>query len=397
MYFKLALNFIAQKTNHTVISVLLCVICVIVIVFAAILGVGTDYAYSLLDTLLTTGVEKVSQIRIGDYSLEFVDDLASQPEILSVGTSTTYLNNDYLQDLAKLRNNAMGDNKNGIDVTFLNNNLINYCQIALQSGEIITDFSDERKVYLYLGAGFKEVPVGTAYSTKWNDYIVAGIMCDGQRLISDSLSDIEQHRADYTYDSKYSVLAVWHALSSDTMWLCAADNFTMDEALEKAFLIADKYNLELKFSTLQTRFEQANEDEMIMKNIFSRLMPIMCIACAIMIICMQLSDVYSSLYEFGVLCSVGFTQGDIEKTAIIKSVITFVTAFIISLPLIIITLRWWYIQNNGNNDVVFRMLFKTAIPAAAVLVLCTFMVSAAISVIVIRRHTPVQMIGGHND
>lgn len=397
MYFRLALNFIAQKTRYTIISVLLCIICVTVIVFTSILGSGVTYAYNSVDVLLTNGVEKAARLRIEDANGNFIDELAAQPEISAVGTYTSYSVDD-LPDLVKIRNDALESSEDRIDVITMTNALVNFCKLSLQSGEIITDIPDERTIYLYLGAGFKDVPLGTVYSTKWFDYIVAGILNDGQRLISTSLSSyIEQNRADYTFDSEYGILQVGLLVTSNEMWLCASEGHSIDDAIEKAFLVADKHGEKLRYSTLHAIFERADEDVMVMKSIFSKLTPILCVACIIMIICIQLSDIYGSLHEYGVLCSVGFTQGELEKTMIVKNIITYVTAFIISLPLIIVTLRWWYMQNNGDHGAVVGMLFNTALPVAAILVLGSLTVSAVISVAVIRRHTPVQMIGGYND
>lgn len=397
MHFRLALKFTAQKTKYTVISVLLCVICVTVIVFTSILSSGVAYAYNSVDALLTGGAEKAALVRIEDANGELIDELASQPEISAVGTYVSYPV-DYLPDLVKIRNDALGSSENRIDVINMSDKLMGFCNISLRSGEIITDIPDERTVYLYLGAGFKDVPLGTVYSTRWFDYTVAGILSDGQRLLGTSLSSyIDQNRADYTFDGAYGILEVGRIASSNEMWLCSAEEYDIDDAVEKAVLVANKYNEKLRYSTLRTIFERANEDVMVMKSIFSKLTPVLCIACIIMIICMQLSDIYGSFHEYGVLCSVGFTQSDLEKIMIIKNIITFVTAFIISLPLFILTLRWWYLQNSGDDDAVTKMLFNTAIPAAAALVLGVLMISAVISVAVIRRHTTVQMIGGYND
>lgn len=379
------------------ISILLCVISIIVIVFSAILGVGTDYAYIEVDNLLTTGVEKVSKLRMGDYNVEFVDELAAQPEVLAIGDIGDGYDVDYLPELTKIRNDALGENKKGIDISFVNYHLFNFSKISLQKGKFETDYSDWNKYYLYLGSGFKDVPIGTTYRSDWSEFIVAGILSDGQRLISSLLSNPEEHRTGYTEDATYSVLVGWRGLSTSDMWLSASEDYTLEEAVDKAFLIADKHGMDLSYTDLETMFDEIRENTAIMKVIFSRLMPIMCIACAVMIICMQLSDIYGSLHEYGVMCSVGFTRSDIEKTVIIKNVITFAAGFILSMPLINILLRWWYMQNYGGKEATTKMLISVAIPAAAILIISTLIVSSIISVAVISRHTPVQMIGGHND
>ena len=132
------------------------------------------------------------------------------------------------------------------------------------------------------------------------------------------------------------------------------------------------------------------------KGIFSRLMPIVCIACVVMILCMQISDIRSGLRGFGIMYSQGFSGADIEKITVAKNLITFLISVLLSLPLINWLLNFWYNAKDGK-EVMLSLLFKTALPAALAMILVIIALSTAASVIVFRRYTPVQMIGGQYD
>lgn len=402
MYFKLAMNFIAQKSSRTVLSVIMCALSVIIIVFTVVISSGLDHAYKRLDSLLTNGAENIAELSIEENDLEFAKELAAAPEINAVGDIQTY---GFLtpSELIPSLNKSLPENFKGeLEITYMSVGLTDLYEISLQSGEMVKEITDLRKNYLYLGAGYKEVinefPIGTTFSTETSDYIVAGIMSDGQRLLKDTVIDsINHNQADYTFDGTYSILGIHGGLSTSALLISAADGYTLNDAVDKALALAKEHDVDLKYETLQRAFDYANSYAAVVKSIFSRLMPIMCISCVIMIIIMQLSDIYDSLHGYGILCSVGFEQSDIEKIMMAKNIITFIIALIISLPLTYFLIYFWNSVGETESAVIFQLLLSEALPTAILIVLCTIALSTIISITLIRRYTPIKMIGGYND
>lgn len=397
MYFKFALNLMSEKIGRTFLSITLTVLGIVVIIFTIVQGTGTEYAYKEIDKLLTSGIDKTARIQMSELNTNFLNDLAAQPEIAAVGESINYEVYS-LPELAEIQNSHKKKIESSLKLTTVSIGALDLCKLSLREGNFELDFHDEKTEYLYLGSGFKNISVGTIYKTEYADYIVAGILQKGQRFIDSDLSyGFDQNRSDYTFNCDYSVLSVVSFPFTDGFWLSSSDNYTLDQSLAKAFEIAEKHNIEIKYRTLQKSYENAMFNVLAVKNIFSKLMLVVCISCVIMILCMQLLDIFGGLRDFGIMYSQGFSQADIETIVILKNIITFVVSLIFSVLPVYWLVNFWYNNSNDGARVISRILLEYAAPTAVIATIGITAISILFSLIVFRKYSPVEMIGGHND
>lgn len=397
MYFKFALNLMSEKIGRTFLSITLTVLGIVVIIFTIVQGTGTEYAYKEIDKLLTSGIDKTARIQMSELNTNFLNDLAAQPEIAAVGESINYEVYS-LPELAEIQNSHKKKIESSLKLTTVSIGALDLCKLSLREGNFELDFHDEKTEYLYLGSGFKNISVGTIYKTEYADYIVAGILQKGQRFIDSDLSyGFDQNRSDYTFNCDYSVLSVVSFPFTDGLWLSSSDNYTLDQSLAKAFEIAEKHNVEIKYRTLQKSYENAMFNVLAVKNIFSKLMLVVCISCVIMILCMQLLDIFGGLRDFGIMYSQGFSQADIETIVILKNIITFVVSLIFSVLPVYWLVNFWYNNSNDGARVISRILLEYAAPTAVIATIGITAISILFSLIVFRKYSPVEMIGGHND
>lgn len=397
MYFKFALNLMSEKIGRTFLSITLTVLGIVVIIFTIVQGTGTEYAYKEIDKLLTSGIDKTARIQMSELNTNFLNDLAAQPEIAAVGESINYEVYS-LPELAEIQNSHKKKIESSLKLTTISIGALDLCKLSLREGNFELDFHDEKTEYLYLGSGFKNISVGTIYKTEYADYIVAGILQKGQRFIDSDLSyGFDQNRSDYTFNCDYSVLSVVSFPFTDGFWLSSSDNYTLDQSLAKAFEIAEKHNVEIKYRTLQKSYENAMFNVLTVKNIFSKLMLVVCISCVIMILCMQLLDIFGGLRDFGIMYSQGFSQADIETIVILKNIITFVVSLIFSVLPVYWLVNFWYNNSNDGARVISRILLEYAAPTAVIATIGITAISILFSLIVFRKYSPVEMIGGHND
>lgn len=397
MYFKFALNLMSEKIGRTFLSITLTVLGIVVIIFTIVQGTGTEYAYKEIDKLLTSGIDKTARIQMSELNTNFLNDLAAQPEIAAVGESINYEVYS-LPELAEIQNSHKKKIESSLKLTTISIGALDLCKLSLREGNFELDFHDEKTEYLYLGSGFKNISVGTIYKTEYADYIVAGILQKGQRFIDSDLSyGFDQNRSDYTFNCDYSVLSVVSFPFTDGFWLSSSDNYTLDQSLAKAFEIAEKHNIEIKYRTLQKSYENAMFNVLTVKNIFSKLMLVVCISCVIMILCMQLLDIFGGLRDFGIMYSQGFSQADIETIVILKNIITFVVSLIFSVLPVYWLVNFWYNNSNDGARVISRILLEYAAPTAVIATIGITAISILFSLIVFRKYSPVEMIGGHND
>ena len=387
----------SEKISRTLISVTLAILGIIVIVFTVIQGIGTEYAYRELDKLLTSGFDKTARIRVSELNADFLSDLASRPEIRAVGEIANY--DVYnLHELAEIQNSHSAKGDKSLEMITITIGALDLCKLELEEGDFELSFPDTRTEYLYLGAGFENIPVGTVYKTEGTNYIVAGILKKGQRFIDSKLSvGFDQNRSDYTFNCDYSVISVVSFPFTDGFWLSSSDNYTLDRSLDKAFEIAKMYNVEIEYRTLQRSYEEAMSYVLAVKNIFSKLTPIVCISCIVIILCMQLSDIFGTLRDFGIMYSQGFSQRDIEKIMLVKNVITFFLSLIFSVLPTYLLVNFWYNSSNDGTEVIRNLLLRYAAPVSILVILGIITISVVFSIVVFRSFTPVEMIGGHND
>lgn len=397
MHFKFALNLMSEKISRTLISIILAILGILVIVFTAIQGIGTEYAYMELDKLLASGFDKTARIRVSELNADFLSELAVQPEIKAVGEIANY--DVYnLRELAVIQNSHSAKTDNSLELITVSVGALDLCKLELQKGNFELNFPDEKNEYLYLGAGFEHISIGTAYKTENTNYIVAGIFQKGQRFIDSKLSiGFDQNRSDYTFNCDYSVISVVPFPFTNGFWLSAADGHALTGALNKAFEIADKHNVEIQYRTLSKSYEDAMSYVLAVKNIFSKLMPVVCISCVVMILCMQMSDIFSGLRNFGIMYSQGFSQNDIEKIMIIKNTVMFFISLVFSILPVYWLVNFWYNSSNDGTAIIWNILLRYAVPAAVSVIFGIIAVSAVISIVVFRSFAPVEMIGGHND
>ena len=399
MRFKFALKFMSESLGRTILSIILAVLGILVIVFTAILGTGTEYARNNADRLLTSGFEKTGIVRMEELDMGFINELGQQPEIGALGCIVTYTVT--LPELAADINAVIGTSGSGgsqLDMITVYYDTLNLFNMELQSGKFETEFPDDYTNYLYLGADYIDIPVGTVYRTTTSTYIVAGIFKKSQRFISSELTTgFDQNHSDYTFNCDSSIIAACPYMFSSGFWLSASEDYTFPQAVSKAFEVAEKHGVEISYRTLLRSYEDAMVNVLTMKNIFGKLMPVVCIACVVMILCMQISDIYSSLRGFGIMYSQGFSQKDLEIIMIWKNAVIFLISLIISAPLVSKLVNFWYVGSNGGTEVVRGLLLRYAAPAAILVILGIFIISVVFSIAVFRSYTPVEMIGGHND
>lgn len=387
----------SEKISRTILSIILAVFGIIVIVFTVIQGTGTEYAQKQIDKLLTSGFDKTAWVRMSELDGEFIDELAKQPEVLAVGDISNFEISG-MPELIEIQNSLTGESNKVLKTVAISPGILNMCKISLQSGQLETEFPDEKTNFLYLGAGFENIPVGTVYKTERSNYIVAGIFKKSQRFLKPGLNhEFDQNRSDYTFNCDHSVITVVPYTFTDGIWLNAAENYTLEQSLNKAFEIAEKHGIEIHYRTLRKSYEDAMSFVLAVKNIFSKLMPVVCVSCVIMILCMQLSDIFGGLRGFGIMYSQGFSQADIEIIMVLKNVITFVISLIISVLPVYWLVNFWYNSSKDGAAVIPKILLGYAAPAAIITIIGISAVSTVFSVFVFRKYSPVEMIGGHND
>lgn len=400
MAIRFALDWIVARLRHSVLFVLLVVFSILIIVFSEIVLIGYNYGYTSADRVLRQGIQKTAVIRSYNYNTGFFEELMARPEVAVLGPTTNTYETDLLPELYAIQKGHLGGDRGYLKLETISRGAANLCEIRLKYGTLPEDLPWEeqqgkRTEYLYLGAGFAGIPVGTVYETQTTTYIVAGILEKSQKWVDDSLGHgFDINTLDYTVDCDYRVLNVIDSMFfTGDIWICASDEYTMEQAIEQAFQIADRHGVDMRCASLQTYYENTMADAMTLKAILSKLVAIICFSCVFMLICLQLLQILSLENDFGVLYAVGFSRSELWRAMLLKNILMAIVAFCATIPVLIRGMEWWFGRFN-QWDTILPIMTRYALPMAVAVILGAVLLSSLVVLVILRKITPVQMIGG---
>lgn len=399
MAIRFALDWIVTRFRHSILFVLLVVLSILIIVFSEIVLIGYNYGYTSADRVLRQGVKKTGVIRSYNYNTSFFEELIARPEVAALGSTNTY-GTDVLPELYEIQRGHLQSDEGYLKYETISRGVANLCEIRLKEGTLPEDLPWEEQggkytEYLYLGAGFAGIPVGTVYETQTTTYIVAGILDKSQRWIDHSLiNGFYMNELDYTFDCDYCVFAIAdRAFFSSDVWVCASDGYTMEQAAEQAFQMAKKHGVDIRYTSLQTYCESSMADAMTLKAILSKLVVIICFSCVFMLICLQLLQILSLEKDFGVMYAVGFSQSELWRAMLLKNILMAIVAFFVTVPALIYGMKLWFGRSN-QWDTILPIMTRYAFPMAVAVILGVVFLSSLVVFVMLRKITPVQMIGG---
>lgn len=414
LYLRLAIDNIFSQFKRFLVSVLLIAVSLVVIIYAVILYKGKGYGYSSCDELLTQGFDKTGVLSFDivndDVDFDgFWDETYRRKEIASFGDIVGYMT-DFSDDILNIQKENSEDvfvtEDNFFSILTIDVRSLSLCDFELSEGiqPEDLDFSENLDTnvptYIYLGSAYASIPVGTEYRIEGPVYeyvyIVAGRMKEGQRWIDPDISvGINNGDMDYTIDCTYGVLVIEDLQASTSeFWISASDGYTIEEAIAAAYEVADKYGIDMTYTTLTDVYETSCSETILLLSYMGEAFAIIIPAVILMLITMQIVSIMLELNTYGILCSVGFSIKDINIMLIIKNIIMSVSGLAIAAPVVL-----WITEKQYAES--FKMILETvvlstALPTAIIILVVVTLITSAVSVIMLRRYTPVKLMEKRN-
>lgn len=76
----------------------------------------------------------------------------------------------------------------------------------------------------------------------------------------------------------------------------------------------------------------------------------------------------------------------------LKNILLAIVAFLITVPILIRVMKWWF--GAGKWDTVLFIMTRYALPIAVAVILGVVLLSSLVVLVMLKKITPVQMIGG---
>ena len=253
--------------------------------------------------------------------------------------------------------------------------------------------------YLYLGSAYDSIPVGAQYKKEYIDatvtYIVAGIMEEGQRWIEPDIGiQIKHNVLDYTIDCTYGIFRISHDVIISRILISAQDGHTIEEALDVAHEVADKYDLEMHSTTMTELYEESFKMNIVFLEYIKEAFVIIIPAIILMLITLQIVSIRFELNTYGIMCSQGFNLKDVNKIIIIKNILMALVSLVVATPIVVLLADYWI--DDKLSYIIDTVLVSVALPTAIIILIVVILIISLTSVIMLRRYTPVKLMRTRN-
>ena len=410
MILRFAFDACITNIRRTMLSVFLTVFGILLIVLTVALPYNMKSSYQKADALLTAGVKNTAIIReknVVEHYDDYITEISNLPEISVYGSSSTLTFPD-LQALGNYQKSHVKQDEflasgSGLTAFTLQKKTVDLTKLQIENGTPVEELdfdtdSDKPVYYFYLGSGFLKTSVQREYNTENARYVIAGFLKPTQKwFTNDFCSGAFMFESDYTVDCTYQAFFITDSLYTQSdKWLCAANGYTITQAIDKMLQISGKYGLEISYTPLQTSFDKNNSA---MKNVvvlIMRIVIITCVACILLLACLQFIDIFQQMEDFGIMYSIGCSGTDIRKIIFLKNAIVLLISFVFALPVCIMILYYLFQYSSLGTYPIAKVLLLSLPIAAAILVPIVFSITS-ITAAIVEHKSPVELIGGQND
>ena len=409
---RFAFDMIVSNLKKYILSVLLMSISLLLIMFSLLIYKGEQYSYISCNDALNKGIDGTAVLRLDENSFiynqevkTFLKEAFERKEIYCIGSMVDYgCTYESLNELYEIQRGHVQDYEIAlqddlIEIKMINSYAMPLCNLKLKEGIPIEEleFKDLEKIeYLYLGAAYEDIAVGTAFTEKdGKKFVVAGVIEENQRWILSSLVDTYTSEIlDYTIDCNYEIFLVTNQdVFSSGLWICAEDGYTIEQAIDAAKEVGKKYDIKFSYDTLMDKVNRVSQDTALLLSYLTKLLGIVMVASLLMIITTQIVTMLESSKNYGVMYAVGFSRREVNRMLLWKHIITAITSLVITIPLCMFVAQYRF-ANDDMNYMIKTVLSTYVFPAAIIVAIVIVIIMHIVTCAILKRLTPVKLIHG---
>ena len=409
---RFAFDMIVSNLKKYILSVLLMSISLLLIMFSLLIYKGEQYSYISCNDALNKGIDGTAVLRLDENSFiynqevkTFLKEASERKEIYCIGSMVDYgCTYESLNELYEIQRGHVQDYEIAlqddlIEIKMINSYAMPLCNLKLKEGIPIEEleFKDSEKIeYLYLGAAYEDIAVGTAFTEKdGKKFVVAGVIEENQRWILSSLVDTYTSEIlDYTIDCNYEIFLVTNQdVFSSGLWICAEDGYTIEQAIDAAKEVGKKYDIKFSYDTLMDKVNRVSQDTALLLSYLTKLLGIVMVASLLMIITTQIVTMLESSKNYGVMYAVGFSRREVNRMLLWKHIITAITSLVITIPLCMFVAQYRF-ANDDMNYMIKTVLSTYVFPVAIIVAVAIVIIMHIVTCAILKRLTPVKLIHG---
>lgn len=266
----------------------------------------------------------------------------------------------------------------------------NLCRLELAQGAPPEEIPlGENQVYLYLGAAYEDIPLGTTIDAGWGRTgVVAGIFKKGQQWLTDNeLRFFDENNSDSCIDMDYRLMmvvprGVVGQVPSITWYFGARSGEDTRVVSDKIRAYLEQNNAVISMGSLKASFDAREALHGSSMKLIEQMMLLTLFSVVLIQVCVQMSEILTNQRRYGIFCANGMSVGALAGTVVIKNLLNLLLGGVIAL---VLGLYW-----VERKDILLEM----ALAKTAAVGLLAFAAAHVLPLAVMARTKPVRLMRG---
>lgn len=413
--FKLSCHYLRQHKFRNIILVVLICICFLLVGMAILYNAEVRYCETSAEKFLQKGIVGTGIITMDiengsdDEKMgAFFEELYHQKYVSGIGNwSYGATASSWGKELAKIQGNHKYslDNENQNNVSMLEiigTNILAFemFDMVLAEGAYPQDLDrKENEYYIYLGAEYSEIEVGTVYQNQIGEtavsYKVAGVFEEGQKILIPQIENVTEFTKTSVYPADYAVVLVSEKGLFDNTILFSCDETNQKEFEKKISELSQKYDFQCEVTMLSKVFDEiayANQERM---DMLVRIAIIIMVLTIILINSQHIVNYMDRRREYGVFYAIGITNVDLIVVLIYETLVVYVGAFIVAAVVIWFGEKFSFFSQKIDEVtyIVERsIILETVYPVFVVLLGINMLISILAVLSIVYKKMPAELL-----
>lgn len=410
--FILALDKIRSEKKNTLLGV--GIICMSLLYMGIILYYRGSYTYSedSAQALLTEGIDRTGLIywddpeRGSEESKRFLHS-AKESEIITGIGHVNKLVTFNLPELAKTQQTFLDTaEQDGLTWLFMSSTLSDgVCELHFSEGAPITEekWETENWFGLYLGADFKDVPIGTCYKYRVDEntefvYEVVGRLREGERFIGESQFSgsgaADGFSTYYVLDSLVICVADVPP-GSAYMGYSVADGYTLADGEAVLGELAEEYGMSLRFSGMRDYFTENIRTIEGFLQVYTEIFYLILFVAIVIVVSVFCVSFLNHVNEYGIFYAMGLSKHELQGMFIVENGIKSVFAFLVSCILLYLYLKLLDVHDELTLYILNDIFFHSILIHLAIIVVIYIVLFSVAPFLILNYCKPVTLMKGN--
>lgn len=410
--FRFAFESISRRWLVLLATIFLCAASFFLIGLTSYLQDLTAYGYHTFNKVLRGDIAHTGTLiidsELNEKNIEKLTELQKElyelPEVQSIGdygvAAIPYDGVAELRDIQNKNSKQTSGDMQWFEFLSISPSLFQLCQVEFPDYEV-TETEGEECHKIYLGNNFKEIPIGTVYKCQLSEkltltYVVAGILPRGSEWISeDTIYTNETMELDYTYSLDNMAVVVGDSVISNTWIYTISKDAKLDEVKEKIEAIANQYDINMEFASLEKIFEKKESSNRQITKYTESFFWFVTITTIVIMLCIQLSNIVSRNREYGIMYANGAGTRDLLWIMVLENAIKLLLGLGLSIGALKIVIKNTYsLKGEYWMSMANKILLEYTLGKVCCAMLVLLVVISVIPICFICRMKPMELIGG---